>query len=80
MFSVAASGQVLNWSAFGPFVLSALFQGSTQFTEDLSLAKVRTERAREREVERGRERSREVEREVEREIVCAHVSFVCACA
>jgi len=39
VFSVAASGQVLNWSAFGPFVLSALFQGSTQFTEDLSLAK-----------------------------------------
>ncbi|EGD72649.1 hypothetical protein PTSG_04384 [Salpingoeca rosetta] len=39
LFAVGVSGQVLGWAVVGPLVLSLLFQGSTQFTEELSLAK-----------------------------------------
>jgi len=39
LFSVAASGVWLNYSALGAFLLTLLFQGSTNFTESLSLAK-----------------------------------------
>lgn len=39
LFSVAATGQILNWSALGAALLSMLFQGSTPFTESLSIAK-----------------------------------------
>jgi steroid 5-alpha reductase family enzyme len=38
-FSVIASGEWLNVSIPGPVVLTALFLGSTRFTEELSLAK-----------------------------------------
>jgi steroid 5-alpha reductase family enzyme len=41
-FSVSASGQWLNSSILGAVALSALFHGSTQFTEKLSLAKYPT--------------------------------------
>lgn len=39
LFSVGASGQWLNWSIVGPALLTLLFQGSTTFTEYLTLAK-----------------------------------------
>lgn len=39
MFSVAASGLWINWSAIGPFLLSLLFQGSTWFTELITVQK-----------------------------------------
>lgn len=38
-FGVIASGEWLNVSIAGPLVLTALFHGSTNFTEELSLAK-----------------------------------------
>eukprot|EP00730_Choanoeca_flexa_P013089 TRINITY_DN4953_c0_g1_i1.p1 TRINITY_DN4953_c0_g1~~TRINITY_DN4953_c0_g1_i1.p1 ORF type:complete len:313 (+),score=58.67 TRINITY_DN4953_c0_g1_i1:31-969(+) len=39
LFSVAACGQVLNWSILGPLLLTLLFQGSTPLTEYLSIQK-----------------------------------------
>src|SRR5205085_8291355 len=39
LFSVAATGRWLNVGLVGPIVLTLLFQGSTAFTEELSLAK-----------------------------------------
>jgi steroid 5-alpha reductase family enzyme len=39
LFAVAASGQLLHWSALGALQLVALFQGSTTFTEALTAAK-----------------------------------------
>lgn len=39
LFSVGATGQWLNWSVVGAVLLVLLFQGSTQFTEKISLAK-----------------------------------------
>jgi steroid 5-alpha reductase family enzyme len=39
LFAVAASGQWLSPWLAGPVLLTALFQGSTRFTEELSLAK-----------------------------------------
>ena len=39
LFSIAATGQWLNWSAMGAVLLILLFQGSTRFTEKISLAK-----------------------------------------
>jgi len=39
LFSVAATGVWLNWSLLGAVLLTLLFQGSTTFTERLSLAK-----------------------------------------
>lgn len=36
---VANGGQFLNWTLAGPFILTILFQGSTNFTETLSIAK-----------------------------------------
>jgi len=38
-FSVAASGQVLNWSVAGCLLLVILFRGSAAFSEELSAAK-----------------------------------------
>lgn len=38
-FGAHASGQWLNWTVIGPILLTALFQGSTNFTERLTLAK-----------------------------------------
>jgi steroid 5-alpha reductase family enzyme len=38
-FAVAASGHWLNWSIAGPVLLTLLFQGTSRFTEQLSLAK-----------------------------------------
>jgi steroid 5-alpha reductase family enzyme len=38
-FSVAASGEWLNWSAAGALLLVVLFQGSSNFSEELSAAK-----------------------------------------
>jgi len=38
-FSVAASGQTINWSIIGPILLTMLFQGSTQFTEYITSQK-----------------------------------------
>ncbi|KAI8850951.1 hypothetical protein BC829DRAFT_388145 [Chytridium lagenaria] len=39
LFSVAASGVWLNWTIIGAILLTALFQGSTDFTEKLTEAK-----------------------------------------
>lgn len=39
LFGVAATGQWLNWSILGAVLLILLFQGSTQFTEKISLGK-----------------------------------------
>jgi steroid 5-alpha reductase family enzyme len=39
LFSVAASGRWLNWSITGAVLLTLLFQGSTRFTELLTLRK-----------------------------------------
>lgn len=39
LFSVGATGVWLNWSILGAFLLSLLFQGSTAFTESISLGK-----------------------------------------
>ena len=39
LFGVAATGQWLNWSVIGAVLLILLFQGSTQFTEKISLGK-----------------------------------------
>lgn len=39
LFSVAASGQWLNWSISGALLLVVLFQGSSQFSEEISAAK-----------------------------------------
>lgn len=39
LFSVAATGRWVNWSAIGAVLLMLLFQGSTQFTEQISLGK-----------------------------------------
>jgi steroid 5-alpha reductase family enzyme len=39
LFSVAASGKWLNWSAAGAVLLCILFQGSTEFTEALTAEK-----------------------------------------
>jgi steroid 5-alpha reductase family enzyme len=36
---VAATGRWLNWSVLGVVLLILLFQGSTQFTEKISLGK-----------------------------------------
>jgi len=38
-FGVVASGEWLHWTVLGAAVLTALFHGSTRFTEELSLAK-----------------------------------------
>ena len=38
-FSVAASGEWLNWSAAGALLLVVLFQGSSNFSEEISAAK-----------------------------------------
>lgn len=40
LFSVAASGQGLNWSIIGAFLLTLVMQGSVNLTEDISSAKV----------------------------------------
>ena len=39
LFSVAATGRWVNWSGIGAVLLILLFQGSTQFTEKISLGK-----------------------------------------
>lgn len=39
LFGVSATGRWLNPSLIGPVLLTLLFQGSTQFTESISLAK-----------------------------------------
>ncbi len=39
LFGVAATGRWLNWSGLGAVLLILLFQGSTQFTEKISLGK-----------------------------------------
>jgi steroid 5-alpha reductase family enzyme len=39
VFSIAASGVWLNWSIAGAILLTLLFQGSTRFTEELTLSK-----------------------------------------
>ena len=39
LFSVAATGHWINWSGLGAVLLVLLFQGSTSFTEKISLAK-----------------------------------------
>jgi steroid 5-alpha reductase family enzyme len=39
IFSVAASGVWLNWTILGAFLLTLLFQGSTAFTEWITLKK-----------------------------------------
>lgn len=39
LFSVAASGQWLNWSISGALLLIVLFQGSSQFSEEISASK-----------------------------------------
>tara|TARA_B110000503_G_scaffold15094_1_gene21030 strand:+ start:5190 stop:6014 length:825 start_codon:yes stop_codon:yes gene_type:complete len=39
VFGVVATGSVLHWSILGPLVLSALFIGSTRFTEALTAEK-----------------------------------------
>lgn len=39
IFSIAASGKVLNWSIIGVILLILLFQGSGRFTEKLTLMK-----------------------------------------
>jgi steroid 5-alpha reductase family enzyme len=39
LFSVAASGLWLNWCIIGPILLTILFHGSTDFTEQISVGK-----------------------------------------
>ena len=39
LFAVGASGEWLNWTGLGFVVLTLMFQGSTQFTESLTLSK-----------------------------------------
>jgi len=39
LFSVAASGQLINWTVWGAVALTFLFQGSTFLTEQISLSK-----------------------------------------
>lgn len=39
LFSIAATGHVLNVSIIGPVVLTGLFHGSTDFTESITLSK-----------------------------------------
>lgn len=39
IFSVACTGQYLNWTILGAFLLSLLFQGSCRFTESITVAK-----------------------------------------
>ena len=39
LFAVAASATWLNWTLIGAFLLHALFEGSTRFTESISLSK-----------------------------------------
>jgi steroid 5-alpha reductase family enzyme len=39
LFSVAASGQWLNWSIAGCLLLLVLFQGSSEFSEEISSSK-----------------------------------------
>ena len=39
LFGVSASGQWLNWTLVGPVLLTLLFQGSTNFTEQLTAQK-----------------------------------------
>ncbi|MFO0555414.1 MAG: DUF1295 domain-containing protein [Polyangiaceae bacterium] len=39
LFGIAATGELFNVSVVGPIVLTALFQGSTQFTESITLSK-----------------------------------------
>ena len=39
LFAVVATGRWVNWSGIGAVLLILLFQGSTQFTEKISLAK-----------------------------------------
>jgi steroid 5-alpha reductase family enzyme len=39
LFAVAATGRWINWSIIGVVLLVLLFQGSTQFTEQISLGK-----------------------------------------
>jgi len=38
-FGVAASGQFINWTILGPFLLILLFAGSSEFTERISMEK-----------------------------------------
>jgi len=45
VFSIAASGMWLNWSIAGALLLTLLFQGSTRFTENLTLRKYPAYRA-----------------------------------
>jgi len=45
LFSIAASGAWLNWSVAGAILLTLLFQGSTRFTEELTLRKYPAYRA-----------------------------------
>ena len=45
VFSIAASGVWLNWSIAGALLLTLLFQGSTRFTEELTLRKYPAYRA-----------------------------------
>ena len=39
LFSISASGQPLNWSIAGALLLVVLFQGSSQFSEEISASK-----------------------------------------
>jgi steroid 5-alpha reductase family enzyme len=52
VFSIAASGRWLNWSIAGAILLTLLFQGSTQFTEQLTLRKYPAYRAYQRTTSR----------------------------
>jgi steroid 5-alpha reductase family enzyme len=52
VFSIAASGRWLNWSIGGAILLTLLFQGSTQFTEQLTLRKYPAYRAYQRTTSR----------------------------
>ncbi len=45
VFSIAASGVWINWSIAGAILLTLLFQGSTRFTEELTLGKYPAYRA-----------------------------------
>ncbi|XP_051170426.1 uncharacterized protein LOC127287497 isoform X1 [Leptopilina boulardi] len=42
LFSYAASEYIINWTIAGPILLTLLFQGSTNFTEQISLSKYPT--------------------------------------
>jgi steroid 5-alpha reductase family enzyme len=39
LFSIASSGEIINWCIIGPILLTLLFQGSAQFSESISAAK-----------------------------------------